>query len=62
MAGIIAACFSSSGGIPLNITGNIYYLPCDVSTDTKYQEVNFGPLLNIDFQTAGNASEWKSFT
>lgn len=58
---LLLPVFSSSGGIPLNITGNIYYLPCDVSTDTKYQEVNFGPLLNIDFQTAGNASEWKSF-
>ena len=58
---LLLPVFSSSGGIPLNIKGNIYYLPCDVSTDTKYQEVNFGPLLNIDFQTPGNASEWKSF-
>ena len=58
---LLLPVFSSWGGIPLNVKGNIYYLPCDVSTDTKYQEVNFGPLLNIDFQTAGNASEWKSF-
>ncbi|EMC8872284.1 type 1 fimbrial protein, partial [Klebsiella michiganensis] len=36
---LLLPVFSSSGGIPLNITGNIYYLPCDVSTDTKYQEV-----------------------
>lgn len=62
MAGIAAACFFILGGIPLNVKGNIYYLPCDVSTDTKYQEVNFGTLLNIDFQTAGTASEWKTFS
>ena len=58
---LLLPVFSSSGGVPLNVKGNIYYLPCDVSTDTQYQEVNFGPLPNIDFQTPGNASEWKTF-
>lgn len=58
---LLLPVFSSSGRDPFEYYRNIYYLPCDVSTDTKYQEVNFGPLLNIDFQTAGNASEWKSF-
>jgi len=59
---LLLPVFSSWGGIPLNVKGNIYYLPCDVSTDTKYQEVNFGTRLKIDFQTAGTASEWKTFS
>lgn len=58
---LLLSTFSSWGGVSLNVKGNIYFLPCDVSTDTKYQEVNFGSLPNIDFQTAGNASEWKTF-
>ncbi|VYT94236.1 type 1 fimbrial protein [Metakosakonia massiliensis] len=53
--------FSSWGGIPLNIQGNIYYFPCEVSTDTRYQEVDFGTLVKTHLQTAGTASEWKSF-
>ncbi|WP_434662254.1 fimbrial protein [Klebsiella sp. MISC125] len=58
---LLLPVFSSWGGIPLNVTGNIYYFPCDVSTDTKYQEVNFGTLSRIDFQSAGDTSEWKTF-
>ncbi|HGN9371918.1 TPA: fimbrial protein [Citrobacter pasteurii] len=58
---LLLPVFSSWGGIPLNVKGNIYFLPCDVSTDTQYQEVKFGTLLNVDMQTAGNASEWETF-
>ncbi len=58
---LLLPAFYSISGIPLNVKGNIYFLPCEVSIDTQYQEVNFGSLLNIDFQTAGNASEWKTF-
>ena len=59
---LLLPVFSSWGGIPLNIRGTIYYYPCDVSTDTKYQEVNFGTLVKTNFQAAGSASEWKTFT
>lgn len=59
---LLLPVFSSWGGIPLNIKGTIYYYPCDVSTDTKYQEVNFGTLVKTNFQAAGSASEWKTFT
>ncbi|WP_228727511.1 fimbrial protein [Klebsiella sp. RHBSTW-00215] len=58
---LLLPVFSSYGGIPLNVKGNIYYLPCDVTTDTQYQEVNFGTLSRIDFQSAGDTSEWKTF-
>lgn len=58
---LLLPVFSTYGGIPLNVKGNIYYLPCDVTTDTQYQEVNFGTLSIIDFQSAGDTSEWKTF-
>ncbi|MEN0614295.1 fimbrial protein [Klebsiella indica] len=60
LALLLPVC-ASWGGVPLYVKGNIYFLPCNVSTDTKYQEVDFGTFLKSDFQTPGTASEWKTF-
>lgn len=59
---LLLPVISSYAGTQLYVKGKIYYLPCDVSTDTQYQEVNFGDLLKFNFQAAGSASEWKTFT
>ncbi|QGN38981.1 fimbrial protein [Klebsiella oxytoca] len=59
---LLLPVFSSWSGVPLNVKGNIYFLPCDVSTDTQYQEVDFGTLVKANLQAAGNASEWKTFS